>query len=219
MEENGHVPWGFYRADRPAWQVQREAGQAQQTVLAEGPALATLSLPAGADLLWVKCTQPPCLHYQLQAGGDVVARLRFSHPLDSAATGECATGAWIFVEEGLLRSHVSVRSLPDRKPLAAYRSGLLGQPGLLEFVDGRRFCWRRRGLHASDRCFENAQGTSVVAVEAECCQSWLFGSRLRGGQVRIEPGTHALSELMVLVLLSWYLLVLPCNEAAFRCPP
>jgi hypothetical protein len=219
MEEKGHVPWGFYPEERSVRQVQREAGQRRQTTSEEGPALAAFPLPAGADLFWIKCAEPPCLNYQLQAGDDVVARLRFSHPLDSAATGESATGAWTFAEESLLRPHVSVRTLPGKRPLAAYRSGFLGLSGQLEFVDGRRFCWRRWGLHTWDCCFENAQGTSLVAVDAKCCRSWLFGSRLMGGLVRIEPGADALSELMVLVLLSWYLLVLPCNEAALRCPP
>lgn len=183
------------------------------------PILTILPLLAGADLRWIRDRESPGRGYLLQAGGELVGRLHFSDPLDSTATGESAVGSWIFMEEGLLRPRVSVRSLPGKRHVAVYRCGLLGLSGHLEFGDGRRFCWRKRGLHRSDCCFENAQGMPLVAVEAECCRSWLFGSRFMAGLVRIEPGACALSELMLLLLLSWYLLVLPESRAGYGGSP
>jgi hypothetical protein len=219
MEDKDQMRPGFCLEGIPASQVQREATQRRHTMSNERSAFTVLSSLAGTDLCWVKSREPACVHFQLRAGSDVVASLRFRDPLGTAATGESANGAWFFVEEGLLRPYVSVRTGPGETPLAAYRSTLLGFSGYLDFIDGRRFCWRRLGVRTPACCFDNAQGAPLVAVEVECCRSWLFGSRLIGGNVRVEPDAYMLSELMLLVLLSWYLVVLPRHEARFQILP
>lgn len=199
MEERQTVPWGIHQTGMPA--------------------LKPLTPAASADLHWIRTQEPPGCCYHLQAGGDRVAHLRFCDPLDSTATGESASGSWLFVEEGLLRPHIVVRSLSDDRPVAAFRSGLLGRSGRLELADGRCFCWRS-GCFRSWECWvENAQGAALMTMETECCRSWLSGPRLIGGRVRITPGGAALPELMLLVLSSWYLLVLPEHQTGCRCPP
>lgn len=204
--------WGIHRTGVPAWHRPQVGSEM-------APALKPLAPAASADLRWIRTQEPQGCCYHLQAGGDRVARLCFRDPLDWSATGESASGSWLFVEEGLLRPYVVVRSLSDDRTVAACRSGLLGRSGRLELADGRYFCWRRGRFRAWECCVENAQGAALMAVEAECQRSWLSGPRLMGGRVRITPGAVALPELMLLVLLSWYLLVLPEYRAGCRCPP
>jgi hypothetical protein len=218
MEKKDEAYRSLCPGGRAVLQGQPETRQRSQAMSKEGLAFAALTPLLPADLCWVKSREPAGVHYQLRTESDLVASLRFSDPLDSAATGESANGAWILVEEGLLRPHISVRTMPGDRPLAAYRSRPLGLSGYLDFLDGRRFCWKRSGLRTFACRFDNAQGTPLVAVEGECSKSWLFGSRLLRGFVRIEPCAYNLSELMPLVLLSWYLMVLPRNEAGFQCP-
>ena len=207
------------REDRSPCQIQREAILRGQTMSSDRLVFAVLTSPARADLCWVESREAPCIQFELLAGNDIVASLRFTDPPNSMATGQSASGAWVFEDEGLVIPRISVRSVPGGVPLAAYRAGFLGLAGHLEFFDGRRFCWRRVGLGTQACRFENAAGAPLIAVEIECCRSWLFGSRVIGGLVCIEPHSYVLSELMLLVLLSWYLSVLPGYCARFQVSP
>ncbi len=206
------MPWGIYQTGVSAWHRPQVGSET-------APAFKPLAPAASADLRWIRTQECPGCSYLLQAGDDRVAHLHFRDPLDWSATGESASGSWLFVEEGLLWPHIVVRSLPDDLPVATFRSGLLGRSGRLELANGRCFCWRRGRFRSWECCVENAQGAALMAVEAECRRSWLSGPRLMGGRVRITPGAVALPELMLLVLSSWYLLVLPEYQARCRCPP
>jgi hypothetical protein len=175
--------------------------------------------PVESDLCWVEGDERACAHFELRAGEESIASLRFCDPAGLAAVGESKAGAWILVDEGLLRPRIIVRSLPDDTAVAVYRPRPLGHTGTLAFLDGREFHWRRLGFLATSYRFEGTDGSPVVAIGLESRRSWLFGPREFRGLVAIEPRTTSIGELLPLLLLSWYLVVLQQANERFQSLP
>lgn len=218
LEETEQEGRRLHRNEWSPCQIEREAMPREQTCPSERLLLSALT-SAGADLHWMESPERECIQFELLAGRNVVANLRFSDPPSSTAIGQIASGAWVFADEGFVRPCISVRSVPGDVRLATYRSRFAGLSGHLEFFNGPKFRWRRLGLGNRGCRFENAVGESLVAVEIKCCRSWLTGSRVIGGLVCVEPHACILSELMLLVLLSWYLIVLPGYYVRFQISP
>ena len=183
----------------------------------DGSCFEALIPPVETGLCWVELREVPCTQFELRAGDDAVAGLRFSDPAGFVAIGESASGAWILSDEGLIGPRITVRSAADQVVLAVYKPKLLGLPGALEFFDGRKFYWRRLGLFSAAYRFDDAEGKPLIVVRYECSRSWLFGPRVLRGFVEIEPHTDMISELMPLLLLSWRLILLQHNDARSLC--
>jgi hypothetical protein len=175
--------------------------------------------PVETGLCWVEREERTCAQFELRAGEELVASLRFCDPAGLAAVGESSDGAWMLVDEGLLRPRIIVRSLPDDDAVAIYKPRSFGRAGTLAFLDGRQFHWRRLGFLATSYRFEGAAGSPVIAIGLECRRSWLFGPREFRGFVEIEPRTASIGELLPLLLLSWYLVVLQRASERFRSLP
>lgn len=185
----------------------------------EALVLEALILPVETGLCWVEGRELACTQFELRAGEDAVAGLRFSDAAGFVAIGESASGAWILTDEGLIGPRISVRSAADQVVLAVYKPKLLGLPGILEFFDGRKFYWRRLGLFSAAYRFDDAEGKPLIVVRCKCSRSWLFGPRVFRGFVEVEPDAGVMSELMPLLLLSWYLILLQRNDARFLLIP
>jgi hypothetical protein len=169
-----------------------------------------------AGLCWVE--RAAYTEFSLQTGEDIVATLRLSDPAGSVATGRSASEAWSFEDEGLVKPCVLARLLPEKVPLAVHQCKFPGLPSSLEFPDGRRFRWRRLGFFTRAYRFEDAENKPLIVVRFDCCRSWLSGSRVIRGSVDIQPKAYMLSELTLILLLSWYLIVRARNCEIFRIP-
>jgi hypothetical protein len=189
------------------------------TMADEGLPLGALTPLVETGLCWVGEKGLSFTKFELRAGEDIVARLRFSDAAGSVAIGESARGDWIFANEGLMKPCITVRSMADQVALAVYKPRLVCLPGTVEFLDGRRFCWRRIGLFPAAYRFDDAEGKPLMVIRFRCCRSWLFGPREFRGLVKIEPHAYAVSELMPLLLLSWYLVVLQRNKGRLEILP
>jgi hypothetical protein len=174
---------------------------------------------AEAGLCWVETKDPALADFELRSGEAVVASLRFRDAAGFVAIGESAGGAWTLTDEGLVRPRVRLTSLDDQATLALYKSRLPGLAGTVQFFDGRRLCWRRFGFCATTYRFVDAEGRPVVAVRCQCSRSRLFGPRVTKGFVEIEPHAYGTMELILLLLLGWYLTVVQKNSVRFLiCP-
>jgi len=174
---------------------------------------------AEAGLCWVEGKDPAFADFELRSGEEVVAGLRFRDPAGFGAVGQSADGAWTLTDEGLVRPRVRVRSRGDTETLALYKSRLPGLAGTVRLFDGRRLCWRRFGFWSRTYRLEDADGRPVVTVNFECSRSRLFGQRVTKGSVELEPQTYGSRELILLLLLGWYLTVVQRNSVRFLiCP-
>ena len=142
--------------------------------------------------------------YELQADGEVAARLR--RPAGSLVVAETAYGLWSFERPGLRRSRVEVREAETSLCVAAFGSGWTGG-GTLETARGRRFRWSPVNFWRSRWEWRDEGDTPLLRFESR------QGPTKIGGRVKIERAATALPELDLLVVLGWYLLVMRARDS------
>jgi hypothetical protein len=157
----------------------------------------------GTVLEWV---QPHALkrEYELLAGGERIASLRFRSAFGTLATAESAEGCWTFKRVGFWQARVTVRACGSDANLAIFKPNTWSDGGTLEFPDGRRVLattsfWQTR-LE-----FTTEAGELLVRLHP----AGLF--RL---SVRVELGAAHPAGLQWLVMLGCYLIVAMHDEAA-----
>ena len=90
---------------------------------------------AGQPLRW---TQPTLLkrEYELHAGDEVVATLRWQKTFGSLALAEAADGTWTFKRSGFLRPKITVRVPGSETEVAVFKPAWGGE-GTLRLSAGR----------------------------------------------------------------------------------
>lgn len=159
----------------------------------------------GSDLEWV---QPRALRmeYELRAGEEVVATLRFRSSLGSFATAESADGCWTFKRVGFWQTRATVRSCESEAEIATFRQGTWTSGGTLELPDGRKYL-------ASTNCWQTRYHIQTESGEP------LIHFTMRGmirlaSHMEIEPVAAELPELPWMAMLGWYLAVMMNNDSA-----
>jgi hypothetical protein len=90
----------------------------------------------GRDLKW---TQPSArrLEFELRAGDELAATLRFPNPLRTHAVGESADGAWTFKRSGVFTNSATVHVRDSGEQVAFFRAFGFRHGGTLRLPDGR----------------------------------------------------------------------------------
>jgi hypothetical protein len=176
-------------------------------------AVRALSSAVGTDLCWI---QPKGLgrHFELRAGDDVLAILRFETLCGSLARAESADGSWTFKRVGFFKPRVTVRKAGEEVNLAVYTPRWTGREGALEFPDGRVFSWKQTNFWAARYQITDAVGNLLASFQSGIDKSKLSDIFKTQARVEIDLRGRALPELPLLVLLGWYLIVLQENDAA-----
>lgn len=144
--------------------------------------------------------------YELHAGDEVLARLALKPLCRTFATAETADGTWTFRETGILSTLVHIREEGAQTDLAQFHPGFLGR-GILRFVDGESFRWRRehpRGGWA----FRDMKGKAVLTLRLEPPPAGEPLPHRTRAEVEIGPDSRANPRIPLLTAFGWYLLVL-----------
>ena len=173
-----------------------------------------LSSTVGTDLYWMQPAGLDNRWFELRAGGSLVATLGFESLCDSLARAESADGSWTFRRVGILNPRVTVRKAGEEASLAIYTPRWTGREGTLEFPDGRVFGWVQANFWATKFQITDAAGYSWVSFESGAEKSRLSDIFKTQARVEIDLRGRALSELPLLVLLGWYLVILQKQDAA-----
>jgi hypothetical protein len=143
--------------------------------------------------------------YELRVDLQRFARLEWVTPVGSLATGTAADGHWTIKRMGFLRPRITVR-LADQEPNLAIWSSIARGQSLLAFRDGRSFLWRATRRRHGERGFFDGRGVRVISfrplTKKVRCQ----------GLVEIGAGQEKRTELPLLAILGWYLLVLEHDD-------
>lgn len=159
---------------------------------------------ADQPLQW---TQPKALkrEYELRAGDDVVAFLRWEKAFGSLAAAESADGKWTFKRSGFLTPKVTVRIAGSESEVAVLRPTWRGE-GTLECTNGYRYRWLNISFWRSEWAFINEAGQTLVRFKPQ------FAFFREGAEVKVEPGAVSIPDLSLLTLLGWYLMVLMSED-------
>lgn len=150
-------------------------------------------------LRWLR-TGETVPEFTLLAGDSAVAILRFGRHRGTAATAETAGGTWLLGRHGFLVPHLTARRSEGEAPIARL-SNRLGHH-VIEVGGGGTYWLKRAGLLVPAWTLTSAQGTEVVHLEPVA-----ESRRIEAGAV-IAGGTVPPTELLLLVVLSWYFVLL-----------
>jgi len=159
---------------------------------------------AGRNLKW---TQPRAFkrEYELRAGDELAATLRFQGGFSSRATAESGDGCWLFHREGAFVRTTRIRACNSDVVIGTFKANTWKSGGTLE-IGGRVFNATSRAF-SSRYSFVRENGEALVELKNS-------GFLHRSAQVTLHPGAATDPQLPILVMLGWYLDLLMQRDAA-----
>ncbi|MFO7167460.1 MAG: hypothetical protein DIU80_005460 [Chloroflexota bacterium] len=157
---------------------------------------------AGAALAW---RQPSMsAEYELLAGGELAATLRFRSAWGSLATAESADGCWTFKRVGFWQTRVTVRRCEADEDIAEYKHNTWSGGGTLTLAGGREY-------QASTNLWQTEM---TIAAGGEPLLRYRNDGVLRlSGSMEILPDAARLPELPWMAMFGWYLVVMMYRDA------
>jgi hypothetical protein len=162
-----------------------------------------ISETVGEELLWV---QPAARRreYELRAGDDVVATLRFQR--GSLADAEAEGEHWTFKRQGFWQPRVTVRVPGSDADVAIFRPHWAGG-GTLEFASGRTTRLSSANFWQSEWVWQEKDQPLILFKGRH-------GIVKARGAVEIHSGSAGLPDTPLLVLLGWYLILLHADDSS-----
>lgn len=135
--------------------------------------------------------------FELRAGPDVVATLRWPSLFGWTALGETAEGRYRLRLVSIWRGTVLIHPGDSDAELAVWQPRWLGG-GTVRFTGGRTFRIRRGDFWHRRWIVEDETGAPVFSLHAR----WHF-LRERAS-VELQPGAERVPELSALLLIAWF---------------
>jgi hypothetical protein len=151
---------------------------------------------------WLRGPDPP-VNFSLLSGDAIAATLEWGLKGGSLATARSASAEWTLKRGGFLNPHVTVRS---GESVAARLSVHLNFHQI-DLPGGRSYRFHRAGILLPAWQVSSSTGKEVLHVEPA-----REGRHLRAGAVVVAPEAMELPELLLLIVLSWYFIVLAWFE-------
>lgn len=159
----------------------------------------------GRELEWL---QPSAwkMEYELRAGDELIATLRFRSSFGSFATAECADGCWTFKRVGFFQIRVTIRACGADVEIATFKNNTWSGGGTLELPDGRKMLATTNFWQTKFE-FQTEAGETLVRFKPG-------GLVHLTAKVEIQPAAAGLPELPWIVMLGWYLVVMLYMDTA-----
>jgi hypothetical protein len=159
----------------------------------------------GRELEWV---QPSAwkMEYELRAGDELIATLRFRSSFGSFATAESADGCWTFKRVGFWQTRVTIRGCGSEMDIAMFMNNTWSGGGALELPDGRKVL-ATTNLWQTNFEFRTEAGEALVRLKTG-------GLVHLSAAVEIQPSAAGMPELPWVVMFGWYLTVMMYMDTA-----
>ena len=147
--------------------------------------------------------------WELRAGKELVARLRFIAPATLTAEAEATEGQWRLALTGMMLRKLTVHeaAAPGGPPLMAVRPNLR-HIWTLPRADGSALRWQAPGLVARDWVCTDQDRRPLITLH-------LIAADLTG-RVVLQKAARAVPGLSLAVVIGWYLLMAyHMDEGAF----
>ncbi|NNN18056.1 MAG: hypothetical protein HKL79_06825 [Thermoplasmata archaeon] len=155
-------------------------------------------------LRWLR-VGPTSPEFQLLSGPALLGSLSWTKAQGSLALAGIADRQFTIKRVGFLHPHVTVRRAGEERDLARLASHLGHHR--IEFAGGARYDLKRAGVLVPAWQLLAEDGTELAHVEPV-----REGRRLDGGIVQVSLPARDLTELPLLLLLTWYFIVLSWRE-------
>lgn len=156
------------------------------------------------ELRWV---QPSAwkMQYELRAGEEIIATLRFRSSSGSFATAESGDGCWTFKRVGFWQTRVDIRGCGSDANIATFKNNTWSGGGTLEFPDGRKIL-ATTNLWQTNFEFKTEAGETMIRFK-------IGGLVHLSATVQIQPNA-GVPELTWIVMFGWYLAVMMYSDSA-----
>lgn len=144
--------------------------------------------------------------YELRAGDELAATLKFPSSFRFHATGKSADGSWDFNREGPFHTRIVIRRGGSPEEIAVFKKSAWKACGTLELPDGRTY---RTASNFWGSRYSFIDKDDQPLVDLKNC-----GVLHRAANLTIARRAVDLPELPMMVLLAWYLDVMMQNDAA-----
>jgi hypothetical protein len=151
---------------------------------------------------WLRDREHPAA-FSLLSGDRAVATLEWKAKGGSLATVQSVSDLWTLKRGGFLNPHITVR---NQERLAARLSVHMNHHQI-DVVGGRSYRFHRAGILLPAWEVTTPAGKEILHVEPA-----REGRHLRAGAVVVAPEATELSDLLLLMVLSWYFIVLAWFE-------
>lgn len=165
-----------------------------------------LSAYIGKELTWL---QPDVYieDYELCSGDGIIGTLKFRSKYGTMATAETADGQWTFKRVGFFSPKISIRQVGMDSEVATFKFGTWHEGGEVVLQDGTKYRATTNFWHTR-MAFIDDQDQILVKYPD------IGGMFRRGITVKVYPEAANVDNLSVLVILSWYLVVMMQREAS-----
>ncbi len=167
-------------------------------------ALTPLSSVDPSTLRWLRGAESP-VEFTLLSADSPIALLRWKQKGGSLASAETSERVWTLKRGGFLSPHVTVREEGSSEVRARLTVHLSHHE--IAIAPGRVYRFRRAGMLIPAWKLTTPDGTEVLHIEPV-----RDGRKLVGGAVLAAPSALDFPELLLLVVLSWYFIVLAWFE-------
>ena len=150
--------------------------------------------------------------FELRAAGSLFGTLRFEKALGTLATASTATGIWTLKRSGFLNPRVTVREAGREDDIAVFWPRLWGG-GWLDYPTGKRFQWRSMNFWGSSWGFTGMQGEPVFTMKPGSQEAKLADLLKTQALVDIDAHAYDVTELPLLLVLGWYLMIMQQEES------
>jgi hypothetical protein len=159
----------------------------------------------GRELEWM---QPSAwkMEYELRAGDELIATLRFRSSFGSFATAESADGCWTFKRVGFWQTRVTIRSCGSDMDIAMFKNNTWSGGGTVELPGGRKIL-ATTNLWQTNLDFKTEAGATLIRFKTA-------GLVHLSAKVEIQPDAAGVPELPLIAMLGWYLAVMMYMDTA-----
>jgi hypothetical protein len=159
----------------------------------------------GRELEWV---QPSAwkMEYELRAGDETIATLRFRSSFGSFARAESADGCWTFKRVGFWQTRVTIRGCESDTDIATFKNNTWSGGGTLELPDGRKIL-ATTNLWQTNLEFKTEAGATLIRFKTA-------GIVHLSARVEIQPDAAGVPELLWVALFGWYLALMMHMDSA-----
>ena len=145
--------------------------------------------------------------HALRAGDDLVATLWRPKPFGSLAVGETLEGRWTFKRSGFLHPKVTVRVEGSEQDMAVVEMAWSGGGRVQIATTAERYRWWCSDFWRMKWALGREEGPPLITIATK------FALKMKA-KVTIDAPARRVKELPMLVLLSWYLMVLTSEDSA-----
>jgi hypothetical protein len=164
-----------------------------------------MTILVGQTLKWVR-SRAVKGEDELRLGEQVIARFRSRSSFGPFSTAESLYGSWSFKRKGVLLWRVSIHLLGSDSEVAAFNYDSVSRDGTLEFSDGRKIL-ATTNLVRSKLKFRTEAGDVLVKFRRR-------GFFHESADVDVPPQVTTFSELPLLIMLGWYLILMLAQDEA-----